>query len=163
MQIYCLTFWCSVANYDLQVWTCHHSCHGTGTEAMDSSSDREHSAVRCVITFGIVLKLEASWKVIYSTLVFTRVLPVMLSITLGITCRPEISIHMHVSSIDATKFKCQKEKCQGHMLVQIFCCGKRVLNCTLWGHLCADFSPLSSFIHIKISFIPKNIYLESSF
>lgn len=136
VQIYCLTFWCAVANYDLQVQTCCHSCHGMDTEAMDSRTDRV-STLRadallqcCVIMFGITLKLKAFWKVIYSTLMFWKVFLVMLSITSEKTCRPEISIRIHASSIDSTK--CQKEKSQSHILVQMFCTGKNVLNCIVW-------------------------------
>jgi len=85
----------------------------------------------------------------------------MLSIILEITCRLEISIHMHVSRIHSMKIKDQKEKSHGHILVQMFCSGKGVLNFTMWES--AEFSPLSSFLYTKFAFFLKNIYLESSF
>lgn len=122
VQIYCLTFWCAVANYDLQVqWI----------PGLTGSTLRADALLQCcVIMFGITLKLKAFWKVIYSTLMFWNVFLVMLSITSEKTCRPEISIRIHASSIDSTK--CQKEKSQSHILVQMFCTGKNVLNCIVW-------------------------------
>lgn len=101
--------------------------------ALAQSTLRASIPLQCdVIMSGIVLKREAFWKVVCSRLMFRRGLQVMLSITLEITCRPEISIHIDVSSIVSTTFKCQKEKCQGHILVHMFCSGKRVFNCTVW-------------------------------
>lgn len=103
----------------------------------------------CVIMFGTTLKLEDFWKANYITLMFWKVFLVMLTITSDKTCRPEISISIHVSSIDSTK--CQKEKSQCHVLVQIFCTGKNVLNSTCVGEifvqsslLCPPFSTLNS-------------------
>lgn len=84
-----------------------------------------------VFVFAIVLKLEASWKVIRSTFMFTRGLLVTLSITLEVNCGPESSIHMHVSRTDYTKFKYQKQKLQGSTLVQMLCSRKRTLNYTV--------------------------------
>lgn len=120
----------------MQVQTCRHSYRGIGTDttvtALIGSILKADTPLQCqVIAFGIVLKLEASWKVVCSTFMFTRVLLAMLSITLEINCGPESSIHMHVSRIDFTKFKYQKQKLQGCTLVRTLCSRKRTLNYTV--------------------------------
>lgn len=163
VQIYCLTVGSPVANCDLQVQTCCHSCHGMDAEAMDSSSDGEYSESRCssaVLCCPAWCNFEAwrFWKVIFSsTLMFWKVFLVYTINNLRKACSPEMAICIPASSIDSTE--CQKEKRQGHILVQMFCTGKNLLTALCRRHLCAEFTSLSSFLHIKFSFC-KNTYFE---